>query len=199
MARGARKSQRRFGGALEPFHTLRVRLEEREHKEMLSLAEASLDRVRHQLVVDLSRMEAAGRALGWVLRAAPSRTAEADVWREVDGLLDRLDDAGAATPASSHLALGGLRLLQAFGWGLDLARCVRCGRECEHGKAAMLDPAAGGLVCRQCGGARIRLSGKRRMRLLAAIAGDATALDPEDVATALDLVEQGIVTHVQPR
>jgi DNA repair protein RecO (recombination protein O) len=144
-------------------------------------------------------MEAAGRALGWVLRAAPSRTVESGVWRELNDLLDRLDDTGAATPAVSHLALGGLRLLQAFGWGLDLTRCVRCGRECQDEKAAMLDPAAGGLVCRQCGGARIRLSGKQRMRLLSALGGAAATLAPEDVTTALDLVEHGISAHVEPR
>ena len=80
LARGARRSQKRFGGALEPMHTLVVRVDERAGAELLALREASLDKPRHQLVRDLDRMQAAGRALGWIRRAAPTRTPEPEVW-----------------------------------------------------------------------------------------------------------------------
>nr|MDQ2647496.1 DNA repair protein RecO [Myxococcota bacterium] len=42
LARGARKSRRRFGGALEPFFTLSVTLEERRSSELFALREASV-------------------------------------------------------------------------------------------------------------------------------------------------------------
>ena len=63
IARGARRSTKRFGGALEPFFTLRVRLEERPRSELFSLSEASLLRPRLGLLSELSRLEVAGRAL----------------------------------------------------------------------------------------------------------------------------------------
>src|SRR6185503_14079906 len=81
LARAARKSRRRFGGALEPMHTLRVHLEERARAELLGLRDASIDVARLRLPSDLDRMTAAGKALGWIRRAAPPRVAEPATWR----------------------------------------------------------------------------------------------------------------------
>ena len=64
LARGARKSQKRFAGALEPFFTIQVRLEERSHSELFTLSEARISRARLGMLTDLNRMEVAGRALG---------------------------------------------------------------------------------------------------------------------------------------
>ena len=93
------------------------------------------------------------------------------------------------------LAAAGLRMLAAIGWGLELERCVRCGRACEPAAAACLDPGQGGLVCRACGGARIVLRGERRARLAAAQAAQVVALTDEDAAQALAIVEDALAAH----
>ncbi len=196
LARGARRSQKRFGGSLEPMHTLSVRIDERAGAELLALREATLETPRHHLVRDLDRMQAAGRALGWIRRAAPPRTPEPDAWRVLLELLDRLDDERDARAPRLHLAELGLRLLAALGWGLDLERCVRCGKPCEPGRAAMLDAARGGLVCRACGGARVQLDGAARARLASAAAGQNPGLSAEDADTALALVEVALREHM---
>jgi DNA repair protein RecO (recombination protein O) len=187
-ARGARKSSRRFGGALEPFHTLRIDLDEPSGADLFALRESTLDVPRLALTSSLERMDAAGRALGWVRVASPPRTVEPDVWRETISLLDRLND-GASTNPRLVLAEQGLRLLAAFGWGLDFERCVKCGKPCEKGRSAFVDPVRGGLLCRACGSARLKLSGAARERLAT------LSLSPEDVETALDLVEQTLKAH----
>jgi DNA repair protein RecO (recombination protein O) len=189
LARSARKSRKRFGGTLEPFHTLAVEADEPASGELFHLRDARIEVPRLALTADLARMDAAGRALGWVRVAAPPRTAEPDVWRAIVTLLDRLD-TNAALDARLVLAEQGLALLAAFGWGLDLERCVRCGKPCEPGQSAMVDAERGGLVCRACGGARIRLRGPVRERLAQG------ALAPEDVDVALDLVERALRAHV---
>lgn len=189
LARGARRSAKRFGGALESMHMLRVRLEERPRAELMTLAESALAQARRRLTGELERMEVAGRALGWVRRAAPPRTPEPEVWRITSELLERLDDPGDARSPRLHLAEAGLRLLGALGWGLELERCVGCGRACEPGRRAMLDARRGGLVCRACGGARLLVDGARRARLAA------PALEAEDVELALELVEQALKVH----
>jgi uncharacterized RDD family membrane protein YckC len=122
------------------------------------------------------------------------RIAEPEVWTAITSLLDRLNsvdavDATSAINPKLVLAEEGMRLLSAFGWGLELERCVRCGRPCEEGKAALVDPVRGGLVCRACGGARLRISGALRARLMV------PALEPEDVDVALDLVERALEAH----
>ena len=196
LARGARKSRRRFGGVLEPMHTLSVSVDERIGAELCTLREAKLDTVRTRLTADLERMEIAGRALGWVRRASPPRTPEPEVWTALSDLLDRLDDPNAAPAPRRDLAEAGLRLLVAFGWGLELSRCVSCGKLCPDGNAAMVDVARGGLVCRSCGGARLRLSGPTRTRLIRAAAGEIGALEQGDVDPALDLSDRAFRAHL---
>lgn len=188
LARGARKSARRFGGALEPFHTLRIDFDEPSGGELFLLREAALEVPRVTLTSHLDRMDAAGRALAWVRGASPPRTAEPHVWREITTLLDRLN-TDERVDARLVLAEQGLRLLSAFGWGLDLERCVKCGKPCEKGRSAFVDPMRGGLVCRSCGSARMKLNGAARERLAT------LSLAPEDVETALDLVERTLKAH----
>lgn len=195
LARAARKSRKRFGGSLEPMHTLKVRLEERPHAELLTLREATLASTRRHLVTSLDRLDAAGRALGWVRRAAVRGQDEPEVWRSTIALLDRLDDRGDSRSAKVHLAEFGLHLLRATGWGIELERCVRCGRDCEPGRAAMIDAARGGLVCRACGGASRTLSGDERARYAEASTGAAGVLEEPDATTALRLVEDALRAH----
>jgi DNA repair protein RecO (recombination protein O) len=194
VARSARRSQRRFP-ALEPMHLLRVGLEERPGHDAASLAESALARPRLGIVRDLERMEMAGAALRWVRRAAPPNHPEPALWAEVNLLLDRLDAADPAVSPRALLAGAGLRLLSAVGWGMELGRCVRCDRVADEGAAACFDPAEGGLVCRACGGARVVLRGERRRRLLAAVEGDESGLDADDVQAALDIVEAALAAH----
>jgi DNA repair protein RecO (recombination protein O) len=60
----------------------------------------------------------------------------------------------------------------------------------------MLDAARGGLVCRSCGGGKIRLPADRRERLLrVGTDGDPAELGPGDAEVALDAVEDVLRTH----
>lgn len=194
LARAARKSTRRFGGSLEPIHTLRIGLDERAGSELYTLKEASIETPRRCIVSDLARLEAAGKALGWLRRSAPARTAEPEVWTATLALFDRLDQQRFVPRL--QLAEYGLRLLGAVGWGIDFERCVRCGRPCPPDQAAMADAARGGLVCRACGGARLRLAGATRARLSLAARGELGVLTDDDYERAIELVEHGLAAHV---
>jgi DNA repair protein RecO (recombination protein O) len=200
VARSALRSSKRFP-SLEPMHLLRVGLEERSGAELGVLAEASIARPRLGLTANLDCLEAAGHALRWVRRAAPPLTPEPALWAVINGFLDDLDasvgasDAGPAPTA--RLAGVGLRLLGAIGWGLDLDRCVRCGRSCDGAASAFVDPAEGGLVCRACGGARLLLREGRRARFLAAAQGDDAALQGDDPTAAIELVEATLAAHTE--
>jgi DNA repair protein RecO (recombination protein O) len=195
LARGARRSQRRFGGTLEPLHTLNVLLDEITTRELLGLREANIEIARRRLTLDLAAMEAAGRALGWVRRAAPPHTPEPEVWRVVCALLDRLDASDDDASPAVELAECGLRLLAAFGWGIDFERCVVSGRACQPGQAAMLDPIRGGLVSRGSGGGPIHLDGATRQRLARVVREPGRVLVPSDVEVALQVVEAALRAH----
>jgi DNA repair protein RecO (recombination protein O) len=196
VARSARRSARRFP-ALEPMHLLRIGLEERPGADVLTLVESVLARPRLGLAGSLEKLDAAGQALRWVRRAAPPHTPEPELWGEINALLDRLDGAGPGAGPQALLAGAGLRLLAAMGWGMDLLACVRCGRACGERASAYVDAAAGGLVCRACGGARTVLPAARRRKLVAASRGEDAELSADDVAAALAIVDEALEAHVR--
>lgn len=191
IARGARRSKRRFA-SLEPMHVLRVSVELPAERELGSLTETVLFRPRIGLTSRLSALETAGRALRWVRRAAPPRIREPGLWHELNVLLDRLDSLPAEAPTDPLLAGAGLRMLAALGWGLDLERCVRCGRVCPDNARTMVDVAAGGVVCRSCGGFGHWLTSRQRQAMLAALAGADVAGATE---SAIVLIERALEVH----
>jgi DNA repair protein RecO (recombination protein O) len=199
LARGARKSRRRFAAALEPMHTIQVTLDDRPGAELLGLREAGVVRPRARVLGDLDRMNAAGQALRWVRSGSPIRTPEPEVWDELERLLEKLDDPNDPLPPRTHLLASGLRLLKHFGYGLVLDGCVRCGKTCDPSRAAYVDAGVGGLVCQSCGGGRSPahhlVDPRARQRLAAAAAGRDSALDPEDNDVAEKLVNEALAAH----
>jgi len=194
IARAARKSVKRFG-VLEPLHLLRITLEDRPNAELCHLVEAQIARPRVGLLAELSRIEAASIALQWVRRASPQRVVEPALWRDVNQLLDGLDQGTDPAAGRAQLAAMGLRLLQGAGWGLQLASCVRCGRACAESATACIDPAQGGLVCRACGGARVVLPPARRCAFQAALVGGTMVLSEDDATCAIELVTESLEAH----
>lgn len=196
LARAARRSTRRFGGALEPMHTLEVGLEERPKSDLFVLREARIATPRLGLTDHLARLEAAGKALSWARRAAPPRTPEPELWNALENLLDRLARREDSVEPKRMIAAAGLQILATLGWGLDFERCVRCGKECPPDQPALLDAQHGGLICRACGGARTRLDAPTRARLArAAASGDAEALSSTDAELAQNLVDAVLKAH----
>lgn len=195
LARGARKSSKRFSGAIEPMHTLRIELEERPGAELATLVETKLQTPREKILRSLAAMEAAGKALSWARRASPPRTPEAGVYAVLTTLLDRLCLVDSAEATTLVLAEAGLAMLSELGWGIDLERCVRCGRQAAPEQSASVDAVRGGLICRSCGGARLRISAAARARLQRAAAGEIAALTLEDGAYTLGIVEAALGAH----
>lgn len=193
VARGARKGGRQTGGALEPFHSLHVVLEE-GRGDLASLREARIVRVRAGLLGRLEAAEAAGRALRWGRHLFPARTPEPEAYRILEALLDGLDEG--TRPEVTLLAEAALALLVAMGYGLELEVCVRCGRPCPEGKPAAVDAARGGLACQACGGARRVLSPAARKAALDLQKGKGGVdLAEEDARALLALAEEAMAAH----
>jgi DNA repair protein RecO (recombination protein O) len=197
MVRGGRKGSRRVGGALEPLHTIAVRVEDRG-AELTTLKEARIVHVRPHLASHLEALDAAGVALRWARHLFPARTVEPEGWRVLVELLDALDALPGDAPAGASrraLAKAGLAMLSAVGYGLDFERCVSCGRECPDDRAACVDPARGGLVCRTCGGApTVLLPDARSVARVFAGGGDAE-VSPRDAESLLGIVTRAMAVH----
>ena len=77
--------------------------------------------------------------------------------------------------------------------GIDFGQCVSCGKAPGAQQAAAVDATRGGLVCRDCGGARRRLSGNERLALSRVAQGG--ELEDDTAALALELIEQALKAH----
>jgi DNA repair protein RecO (recombination protein O) len=189
--RGGRKSSKRFGGALEPFHGIATTVEDRG-RELATLSEARIVRLRERLVTSLDAMDAAGTALRWARHLFPARTPEPEGYGAVVELLDRLD---AGNEPRASLAAAGLKLLAAVGYGLDFERCVKCGKGCPVERPAKVDPARGGLVCRACGGAALTLDAEARRVARALANGEDVAPTAAQSRDLLGVIDQAMSAH----
>ncbi len=192
VVRGARKGSRRVEGALEPVHTIAVLLEDKG-AELTTLKESRIVRVRSGVVSRLDALDAAGAALRWARHLFPPRTPEPAGWAVLVDLLDVLDAAGG--PPRRELARAGLAMLAAVGYALELGQCAVCGRPCPEGRAACVDPARGGLVCRACGGASSVLSPADRDAARALAEGRAGDVSDASAEAVLGLVDRAMAAH----
>jgi DNA repair protein RecO (recombination protein O) len=162
IARSAKSSKRRFGGALEPYCVLRVELE----TELMSLKHAQVVGLFHGVLGNLSRMEAAGAALSLVRDAVAARVPEQALFVSVLQyltLLDHQDDLERA-----GLLAFAMRVLALSGMAPRLATCGRSGEPVPTEKAAYFDAVLGAVVARRLGGGPFLMPAETRARLAAA-------------------------------
>lgn len=156
VAKGGRRSKRRFVNKLEPFSYLRLLLTGRG-RGLMHLQEADFVRPFFHITDDLRKVLYAFHALELVRMMTPLW----DPHPEVMGLLVRflsLVDQGRAR--EEHLRLLELRLLSLMGYRPRFDRCLVCGARCDGGIFLF---AKGGVVCRGCGGTEaegVALSGE---------------------------------------
>lgn len=154
LAKGGKRSRRRFTGLLLLAHYLEVELRPpRRGGELMWLDGARLLLPFLGIRQDYRRFLAAAPVLELLLRA----TAEGDPQPAALELallsLSRLEGADTAPEMLCALVVFLTRLLGELGYGLELRRCLRCGGAALEGRTARLS-LEGGLVCGRCGGGR---------------------------------------------
>lgn len=160
LARGARKSQRRFGGALQPYVLMHAQLRP-GRGELAHLDRVSVDRSFHGILRSLDAIGAAGAALALIRERLPEQEREPAVFDAAVRFLEALDEDAPAEEALLSLQV---RVLTMLGFAPTLDRCVGCGKVPSPGKAASFDAPRGGIVCRACGGGRLVLSARALRR-----------------------------------
>jgi DNA repair protein RecO (recombination protein O) len=150
VAKGARRSTKRFAGTLDLFNHLRVSLHRRRGPGIGRLDQAVL--VRHYAPL---RSDAARFALGCYLlelldRLAPEGGARRDMQRLFRFALDSLEAIAAHRPDPALRAILELRALDALGLRPELRRCIGCGSELAGEEAVGFHVADGGPVCGAC-------------------------------------------------
>jgi len=145
IARGARRSKKRFAGpALEPFQELAVRFARRPHSDLGFLHECRVARSHHGIVSDL-------RAYAWGSYLAELTEAAAPAHDPCPDLYQLFRDAvaelasGRSVDRRAHAYVIGL--LDWAGWGPSFDVCCRCRQPLDATVRPIVDPRGSGLAC----------------------------------------------------
>jgi DNA repair protein RecO (recombination protein O) len=198
IARAARRSKKRFGASLQPLSLLSVQIAP-GRGSLGVLVQAEVARAFPRVLRDLPRMHAGFAALELLRELSPEQAPDPAVFASAVALLGALELD--QTVAECALLCFEAHLLGLCGFSPRLDRCGLCDKQADVARAALFDPRLGHVVCRDCGGARYRLSGAARSRLssaagprwLEASRGEWKPSELGDVRAALrEFVEQRI-------
>jgi DNA repair protein RecO (recombination protein O) len=184
LAKGARRSPKRFGGAVDLFAEGQAQYYAKPGRDLHTLSAFDVTRSRYGLAADLERFAAGAALAELVLRFG--RDESEPTW--YDALVAALDAVSAAPPAEARAAglAGAWRLVAALGFAPALEVCASCHDPLSDERPARFSHPAGGLLCDRCG----RLAGVGRALPLEARAalrawvGDGGASPSVDAASA---------------
>ncbi len=142
VARAAKKSRKRFGGALEPLTTVRLYWEDREGQELARIDSCDVLASPLTDAVDYGRAVALGHVAEVLDELLPDREANDAIFRLAAAVLAHLK-RGAIWAPVTYFELWMVRLT---GFLPDLGACSVCG-EVLNVAAAYFHPVAEGLMC----------------------------------------------------
>lgn len=149
VAKGAKRSVRRFAGTLDLFNHLEVQLEPRPRSSLLRLDQA---RLRHPYLA--LRENSARYALASFLVELVDRLAPEGESGEAKSLFEFLVQAlrwlEVGRPDARLRVLLELRALALLGFRPELERCARCGGELPEAARIAFDVREGGALCARC-------------------------------------------------
>ncbi len=151
IAKGARRSVRRFPGTLDLFNHLQIEVEHRRRNTMGRLDHARLIETFGSLRRDPARYAMGCYLLELLDRLAPEGGARADTQQLFGFALAALRCLETHQPDTRLRVLLELRALDAVGLRPEFSRCVRCGETVGTAKVAFHVPD-GGPVCDRCSG-----------------------------------------------
>jgi len=156
IAKGARRSRKRFPGTLDLFNHLSVQLARRRGGGggMARLEQALLLRQHGALRTHPTRFALGCYLLELLDRLAPEGGAASDMRRLFHFALEALAAVAAHEPDASLRTLLELRAFDALGLRPELRRCVGCGRELSAEPWLGFHVPDGGPVCAACAAAR---------------------------------------------
>jgi DNA repair protein RecO (recombination protein O) len=198
MARGARRSVRRFGGGLGLGARGEATLREPPHAELLTLESFEVTDGRTSLGSDLGRTAHAGYAAELCDRLCPVRHPEPEVFDWLDGFLTLLEARGASAERARAFELG---LLARLGFGPSLGACAACGRPDLGEEVVRFDPERGGVLCGACArrGSLLFPEARRALHRLATLPledADGARLDRDLSAACRTAVGELVAFHV---
>lgn len=145
LARGAKQSRKRFGGALEPFARLQLQLSLKEG--LATLSGADIVNVYPAIRKELAKIGSAGHACELTERLTPEGEPNHRLFRLLAAYLEYLDKS-PYSPSDRRFFT--INLLKVTGYQPPLEHCSACGVDLAATNRFCQTPT-GGLLCDRCG------------------------------------------------
>jgi DNA repair protein RecO (recombination protein O) len=198
LARGARRSRKRFGSAMDLFAQGVAEIHVRPNRDLQTLAALDVTRARSELGSDVGRFTAASMISEIVLRF-PYEESAGGIFDVVEECFDRI---GAAEPEHTlDAALAGAwRIIAHLGFTPALDVCANCHATLDPAATVPFSHSAGGALCARCGahaaGSRA-LPASARGAIAAWLAGaEAQQLSPPDARAHQRLLREFFQEHL---
>ena len=197
IAKGARKSRRRFGSGLDLFAQGTAQLHTKPGRELDILSGFEDVRTRSQIGSDLARF-AGAEAIAEIALRFGRDGADDVLFDAVSGALDRLAAATGDAARDATLA-GAWQIITALGFGPSLGECAECGAHIGESETALFTHSAGGILCRKC--ARLSPGGRKlppaaRLALINWMSGEPVSLAESDARAHQRLLREFLDYHL---
>ncbi len=199
LAKGARRSQKRFAGGLGLMSLGRATYVERPGAELARLERFEATAMWPGVLADLGKIAHVAYAAELLDLLAPAHQQDTPLFDLALGFLSALD-AGEAT--AERLRVFELQLLDRLGLRPELGRCVVCARPSDDRVGQRLDPVRGGIACGTCRAEGPLVDGETRAALVATQAfaiTDPSPVFPPEVARGVREALRAILAVHLPR
>ena len=198
LAKGARRSKRRFGSAVDLFAEGVAQLHVKAGRDLHTLSTFEVTRSRAQLATDLERFAAANALAELALRFVQPE-AHPVLYERLVAALDAVAAAAPATAREAALA-GAWALVADMGFAPALDQCASCHAAIPADEPVMFSHPAGGALCMRCarqlpGSHNVPASAREAVRRW--LAGERTrALDEGEGRAHQRLLREFLVEHL---
>ncbi|MBI2963179.1 MAG: DNA repair protein RecO [Deltaproteobacteria bacterium] len=198
IAKGARKSRRRFVASLEPFTHVQLGFRSRPQADLCFIESADIVRSARKLAFDLDRYAYSTYVVELIDSMVEGREAEPAVFDLAEATLARIDGS-ADSPSPLWLRQFEVELLALAGLEPRFDLCSRCRRpSAEPGKGFRFNPRTGCLCCDGCGdGSGIAVSEAAIVSMLLLQRGRPTELPASAGGEVRALLQTFIAHHLR--
>ena len=180
IAKNARASQKRFGGALELGSIVDLRYTPRHCSDLVRIEDSHVSQPTVGVLNSLDRIGAMSKALELALAFLQERQAAPE---KFDLLARHITELSMADPTPSSVINFEFKWLSYVGYGPALERCMKCGTQSVQKEAWSFSLDHGGIFCHDCShpaSRRVRLENKTLQGLQSLVSGNDVSLDQRD-------------------
>ena len=148
IAKGARRSRKRFPGALEILNVLEIRIVDPPRSSLMRLEAATVLQPFEPMVQDLGRYAIGCEFIEILDRFTGDHEANPELFAFALGVMEVV---ASESPDRLLALLIRAKTFARLGYRPQLAACVLCGTELRANGNVAFVPREGGAVCRSCG------------------------------------------------